>query len=75
MTDEPKKSKVVFNCPSCGVIEQDDVIFLCNNCKQEDLIYQDHIYMCPSCLVPGDNFECMLCGSKSVTMEHVPATE
>lgn len=75
MPEEPKKSKVEFKCPECGVIDQEDVIFLCNNCKQEDLIYKDNIYMCPSCLIPGDNFECMLCGSKHVKMEHKHAVE
>ncbi|EKE00445.1 MAG: hypothetical protein ACD_22C00022G0003 [uncultured bacterium] len=58
-----------FICPKCGKIARDDVIFLCNHCKQEDVIERDGVYMCPACLIPGDNFECMLCGSKQVTME------
>jgi hypothetical protein len=61
---------VKFICPTDGEISQDDVIFLCNHCKQEDLIFQDGIYMCPSCLVPGQNFQCMLCDSKEVKMVH-----
>lgn len=61
-------SHTTFNCPNCGVISQDDVVFLCNICNQEDLILKDGIYMCPDCLKPGENFECMLCGSTQVTM-------
>jgi len=70
MTTPKKESKVVFKCPACGVVSQDDVIFLCNSCRQDELIMQDGMYMCPSCLRPGENFECMLCGSKEVTMTH-----
>jgi len=57
-----------FKCPKCGNIERDDVVFLCNTCSQEDLVFKDGIYMCPACLKPGDNFQCMLCDSKEVTM-------
>lgn len=70
LTDSQNQSHTKFVCPSCGVISQDDVVFLCNHCKQEDLILQDGMYMCPSCFVPGDNFECMLCGSKKVKLDH-----
>lgn len=63
-----KESSIKFKCPKCGEISQDDVIFLCNVCRQEDLILKDGIYMCPSCLNPGDNFQCMLCDSKEVKM-------
>ncbi len=61
---------LVFKCPNCGTISQDDVIFLCNTCKQEEVIYKDGIYICPSCLAPGENFQCMLCDSKKVKMAH-----
>lgn len=64
----PIADDVMFECPNCGKISRDDVIFLCNNCKQEDLLYKDGIYMCPACMVPGKNFECMRCESKDVTM-------
>jgi predicted RNA-binding Zn-ribbon protein involved in translation (DUF1610 family) len=57
-----------FVCPNCGPLERDNVAFLCNNCKQEDLIYKNDMYLCPSCLHPGENFECMGCGSKEVKM-------
>jgi predicted RNA-binding Zn-ribbon protein involved in translation (DUF1610 family) len=57
-----------FKCPNCGEIPQEDVIFLCNRCEREDVIYTDGLYLCPSCLEPGDNFECMKCGSKKVEM-------
>lgn len=61
-------SSAVFTCPNDGVISQDDVIFLCNKCESSELIYKDGIYMCPSCLEPGENFQCMLCDSKEVTL-------
>lgn len=63
-----KKHIVKFECPHCGEISQDDVIFLCNVCSQNELIKIDGIYMCPSCLKPGENFQCMLCDSKEVKM-------
>jgi hypothetical protein len=65
----------VFTCPACGVINRDDVVFLCNTCDQSELIYKNGMYMCPSCLGPGNNFECMLCGSKEVGMTLKEATE
>jgi predicted RNA-binding Zn-ribbon protein involved in translation (DUF1610 family) len=61
-------STAKFVCPNCGRISQDDVVFLCNNCGHDKLIYKEGIYMCPKCLKKGDNFECMLCGSKEVVM-------
>lgn len=65
----PDSETLVFVCPKCGKMAQDDVIFLCNTCENSDLIYKDGIYMCPQCLYPGDNFECMKCGSKGVRMK------
>ncbi len=59
---------VTFKCPKDGIISQDDVVFLCNNCSQEDVIYKDGMYVCPACLIPGENFQCMLCDSKEVKM-------
>jgi len=70
MSDKKEKS-VSFTCPKCGKISRDDVLFLCNTCQQEDLILMDGIYMCPSCLKPGENFECAICESKEVTMKVV----
>lgn len=67
-TNTQNHKDVKFVCPHCGTISQDDVIFLCNVCKQSDLIQKEGIYMCPACLVPGENFQCMLCDSKDVTM-------
>lgn len=58
----------VFSCPSCGVLEREEVVFLCNTCAQSEVIYKDDIYMCPACLNPGENFQCMKCDSKEVTM-------
>lgn len=59
---------IKFICPNDGEISQDDVIFLCNVCNQDDVILKDGVYMCPSCLNPGENFQCMLCDSKEVKM-------
>jgi|RifCSP16_1_1023843.scaffolds.fasta_scaffold463445_1 hypothetical protein len=64
-------SSVRFVCPIDGDISQDDVLFLCNNCRQEELIYKNDIYICPACLVPGENFECLICGSKEVKMRGI----
>ena len=65
----PDSEVLEFVCPKCGKIPQNDVIFLCNTCENSELIFKDGIYMCPQCLYPGDNFECMICGSKSVRMK------
>lgn len=64
----PQKDETKFVCPNCGEISQDDVAFLCNHCKQEEVIEQDGLYLCPACLMPGENFECMICESKEVKM-------
>ena len=66
----PDSETLEFVCPNCGKISQNDVIFLCNTCENSDLIFKDGIYMCPQCLYPGDNFECMICGNKKVRMRH-----
>lgn len=66
---QPQTNPLVnFICPNCGEISQDDVIFLCNHCERDQLIFKDGIYMCPACLTPGENFQCMLCDSKEVKM-------
>jgi len=62
-------SNVEFSCPNHGTIPQDDVIFICNKCHQEEMIFKNGMYICPACLIPGENFECMKCGSKKVTMK------
>ncbi len=62
-------STVKFVCPNDGEISQDDVVFLCNKCERADLMYTGGVYMCPACLKPGENFQCMLCDSKEVKME------
>lgn len=63
-----KEEQISFKCPNCGDISREDVIFLCNKCNQDELIFKDGIYMCPSCLEPGENFECAICESTEVTM-------
>ena len=65
---KPKENTKLFTCTNCGNITQDEVVFLCNHCKQEDLLYKEGMYLCPACLKPGENFECMNCGSKDVKM-------
>ena len=67
----PDSDVLEFTCPTCGKISQNDVIFLCNTCDNSELIFKDGIYMCPQCLYPGDNFECMKCENKHVRMRHV----
>ena len=69
MENEESKAHVEFTCPTDGKIEREDVMFLCNTCEQSDMVYQDGIYMCPSCLLPGKNFECLICESKEVKLE------
>lgn len=59
---------MVFTCPNDGVIDQEDVVFLCNKCGRDELIVKNGVYMCPACLKPGENFQCMLCDSKAVKM-------
>lgn len=61
-------STAVFTCPDCGVITQDDVIFMCNVCESDKLIYKEGVYMCPQCPTPGENFQCMRCGNKTVSL-------
>jgi hypothetical protein len=62
-------SELTLNCPNCGEVTQDNVIFLCNQCKQEELVFKDGAYMCPACFLPGENFQCMICGSTQVTLK------
>jgi predicted RNA-binding Zn-ribbon protein involved in translation (DUF1610 family) len=62
---------VKFVCPNCGEIDQENVLFLCNHCKQEELIQKDGIYMCPACLTPGDNFQCVMCDSNEVKIKDI----
>lgn len=69
MSSEDAASGLHFTCPNCGQISQDDVAFLCNTCDSSELVLKDGVYMCPSCLVPGQNFECMSCGSTEVKMQ------
>jgi rubrerythrin len=67
--DALESDNMVFTCPNDGVIDQDDVVFLCNKCGRDELIVKNGVFMCPACLKPGENFQCMLCDSKAVTME------
>ena len=69
VSEDSSSSKVEFTCPTCGGVARDDVLFLCNTCEKGDLVEMEGIYMCPSCLKPGDNFECLSCGSTKVEMK------
>jgi len=71
--EQEENSTAEFICPNCGKVERDDVMFLCNTCQKDELIHKDGIYMCPSCLKPGENFECLLCESKEVVMKQKEA--
>jgi len=64
-----ESKNIKFKCPNCGSLQRDDVVFLCNKCNQSEMLYKDGVYMCPSCLKPGENFECLKCGSKEVVMK------
>lgn len=68
LEEDSSDSNVKFKCPNCGDIPRDDVVFLCNTCENSELIIKDGIYMCPSCLGPGENFQCMVCDSKEVSI-------
>jgi predicted RNA-binding Zn-ribbon protein involved in translation (DUF1610 family) len=65
---DESEEKIKFTCPECGPVLRDNVIFLCNRCDQTEMILKEGIYMCPSCLKKGENFECIKCGSKEVVM-------
>lgn len=55
-----------FFCPECGEIPRDEVLFICNNCESNEILYKDGVFVCPQCFYPGDNFECMRCGNRRV---------
>ncbi len=57
---------VKFLCPKDGKISRDEVAFLCNRCEKRNLIVRDDAFICPECLTEGENFQCMICGSKEV---------
>ena len=69
MSGDIKSDKVEFICPNDVMLERDDVVFLCNTCEQADMKYINDMYICPACLSPGKNFECMFCESKDVEMK------
>ncbi len=58
-----------FDCPNCGEVPQDEIIFLCNKCDSKEMIKKEGNYICPKCLTHGENFECMRCNSKKVVLK------
>lgn len=65
---EAPAKELKFNCPNCGKINQDEVVFLCNKCDSKEMIEKDGIFICPQCLIKGENFMCMNCDSKEVKL-------
>lgn len=64
------EQKFNFVCPKDGVLNRDDVAFLCNRCDREELLFKDGMYMCPKCLdYKKGNFMCQKCGGKEVKIE------
>ncbi len=63
-------NQLTFNCPNCGTLESDDVIFLCNQCDAKQMINVASVNMCPSCLQQGENFMCLRCDSKQVKLKN-----
>jgi len=60
------RPEIHFLCPTDGLIHQENVIFLCNRCKQKDLILKNGIYFCPTCLTEQSSFKCLICKSNKV---------
>jgi hypothetical protein len=69
-TQEPLETvkELHFKCPNCGIVTQDDVVFLCNTCESKEMLHKNGVYVCPQCLKNGHNFLCMNCDSKDVTL-------
>ena len=52
------------------VINQDEVIFICNKCDSKDMVYKDGFYLCPACFEKKDeNFICANCDSTDVQLK------
>jgi len=76
MMEEKEINEVVaqkdlkFDCPKCGVINQEDVIFLCNRCDSKEMVYKDGFYLCPLCFEKKEhNFMCANCDSIEVKLK------
>ena len=67
---EMDQKELHFSCPNCGMINQDDVIFICNRCDTKEMVYKDGFYLCPACLEKKDNnFMCANCDSTEVKLK------
>lgn len=60
--------KLRFICPNDGEIARENVAFLCNTCKKENLLKRGDLFLCPRCLKEGKNFQCMVCQSDEVAV-------
>lgn len=64
------QKQLEFECPNCGKINQDDVVFICNRCDAKDLIFKDGFYLCPACFEKrNDRFMCSICDSKDIKLK------
>lgn len=65
-----KQKELTFECPNCGTINQEEIIFLCNKCDSKEMIYKDGFYLCPACLTKKDQkFMCNICDSTEVKLK------
>jgi len=65
-----EQKELDFECPNCGKINQEEVVFICNRCDAKDLIFKDGFYLCPACFEKkNDRFMCNTCDSKDVKLK------
>lgn len=66
----PEQKELKFDCPNCGTINQEDVIFICNRCDSKEMVFKDGFYLCPSCFEKKEhNFMCANCDSTEVKLK------
>ena len=64
------QKELEFECPNCGKINQEEVVFICNRCDTKDLIFKNGFYLCPACFEKkNDRFMCNICDSKDVNLK------
>ncbi len=57
-----------FRCPNDGLLDRDDVIFLCNTCEGTEVKQIEGMYMCTTCFTSVHPFQCRICDSKEVAL-------